>query len=83
MKKRCENDNHKSYRYYGGKGITVCQEWAESFAVFKGWALANGYADNLTIDRKDSSKGYCPDNCQWITAVENTRKADYERWHKE
>ena len=83
MKKRCENNKHKFYRYYGGKGITVCQEWAEDFPAFREWSLANGYAGNLTIDRKNSNSGYSPDNCQWITAAENTRKADYERWHKE
>lgn len=83
MKKRCENPNHKYYRYYGGKGVTVCSEWATDFAVFEKWAMGNGYSEELTIDRIDSSKGYCPSNCQWITATENTRKADYERWHRE
>ena len=83
MKKRCTNKNHKFYQYYGGKGITVCREWMEDFTIFKSWSLANGYTDDLTIDRIDSSKGYSPENCQWITAEENTRKADYERWHKE
>ena len=83
MKKRCTNKNHKFYQYYGGKGITVCREWMEDFTIFKSWSLANGYTDDLTIDRIASSKGYSPENCQWITAEENTRKADYERWHKE
>lgn len=82
MKKRCNNPNHRFYKYYGGKGVKVCTEWEESFAAFQQWALSNGYEDHLTIDRIDSSGNYEPGNCQWITAAENTRKADYERWHK-
>ena len=82
MKKRCLNPNHKFYKYYGGKGISVCSEWMDDFSTFKNWSIANGYDDCLTIDRINSNAGYSPDNCQWITSAENTRKADYERWHK-
>lgn len=82
MIKRCENQNHKFYRYYGGKGISVCCEWRDDFEQFKTWAVSSGYKDNLTIDRINSAENYCPKNCQWISASENTRKADYERWHK-
>ena len=81
MIKRCENKKHKFYRYYGGKGVSVCPEWRNSFETFRDWALSNGYQDDLTIDRKESSGNYSPQNCQWITREENTRKADYERWH--
>lgn len=81
MRKRCNNPNHKFYKYYGGKGVSVCSEW-EDFGKFKEWALSNGYKEHLTIDRIDSNKDYCPANCQWITGSENTRKADLERWHK-
>jgi len=77
MKQRCFNANSPEYHLYGGRGITVCDEWRNSFEVFRDWALANGYRENLTIDRKDNDKGYCPDNCRWATAMQqanNTRK---------
>lgn len=64
MMNRCYNENDISYQKYGAKGITVCDEWS-SFEPFRDWALSNGYTDNLTIDRIDSSCGYCPDNCRW------------------
>ena len=82
MKKRCSNEHHPFYAYYGGRGICVCPQWEDSFSSFRDWALSNGYKDDLTIDRIDNNAGYCPDNCQWITAAENTRKADYERWRR-
>lgn len=81
MKTRCNNPKSKTYSYYGGKGITVCPEWEKSFEAFRDWALANGYADNLTLDRIDSDKGYAPDNCQWATWHEqrvNQKRGDKE-----
>ena len=74
---RCHGKNlsPKTALYYRDKGITVCDEWKESFAVFEKWAMENGYDDNLTIDRIDPCKNYCPENCQWITKSENSRKA--------
>ena len=66
MKTRCLNPNAANYRYYGGKGITVCDEWM-NYAPFEEWAKENGYSDSLTIDRKDINKGYCPQNCEWVT----------------
>ena len=66
MKSRCLNPNTANYKYYGGRGINVCDEWME-FAPFAEWAKEHGYSDNLTIDRKDIDKGYCPDNCEWVT----------------
>jgi len=74
MRKRCNNPNEKSYKFYGAKGIKVCEEWND-FEIFYEWAMNSGYTDNLTIDRKDNKKNYCPENCQWLTRTENTRKA--------
>lgn len=80
MISRCYNKNSKCYRWYGAKGICVCDEWRNNPKLFEEWAMANGYSDNLTIDRIDSDKDYCPDNCQWISLSENTRKAGKVTW---
>lgn len=66
MKQRCLNPNDPGYKDYGSRGITICDEWKE-FPKFKDWALNNGYADNLSIDRIEVDKGYSPDNCRWAT----------------
>ena len=70
MKARCNNPNLKAYHNYGGRGITVCDEWKDNFEAFKEWALKNGYSDDLTIERKDVDGNYCPENCCWITLSE-------------
>ncbi len=75
MKQRCSNPAATKYDRYGGRGITVCDEWREDFQTFYDWAMANGYSDDLTIDRIDNDGDYEPSNCQWITQAENTRKA--------
>lgn len=75
MRARCNRPTHHAYSLYGGKGVKVCEEWSE-YPAFKEWAIANGYADNLSIDRIDPSKGYSPDNCQWLTPSENTARAN-------
>lgn len=66
MLQRCENPKNKRYQAYGGRGITVCKEWHNT-ENFIQWALRNGYSDDLSIDRIDNDKGYCPSNCQWTT----------------
>jgi hypothetical protein len=67
---RCDNPKHISYKYYGGRGITVCEEWRQSFEAFHDWALANGYSDSLTIDRIEPDGDYEPSNCRWATMKE-------------
>ena len=70
MKARCYRKSTREYNNYGGRGITVCDEWIHSYENFKGWSIQNGYSDNLTLDRIDVNKGYSPDNCRWITNKE-------------
>ena len=77
MKSRCNNANDDRYEDYGGRGIDIFQEWKESFEVFCKWALNNGYAENLTLDRIDVNGNYEPSNCRWITRFDqmsNMRK---------
>ena len=74
MKQRCNNPKHTAARWYHDKGIMVCEEWLD-YKNFEKWALENGYADNLTIDRINSNGNYEPSNCHWITLKENSQKA--------
>lgn len=67
MRHRCNNPKHHAYRWYGGKGIKVCEEWDNNYVLFKKWAYSSGYKEGLTIDRKDADKNYCPENCCWAS----------------
>lgn len=71
MKDRCFNKNSKIYKYYGGRGITVCEQWLNSLDDFKNWALENGYDDSLEIDRINNDGNYEPLNCRWVTRSQN------------
>lgn len=70
MKRRCNNTNRNSYKYYVMKGIKICEEWLNDFRVFQDWAFSNGYKDNLTIDRINNDGNYEPSNCRWVTTFE-------------
>ena len=91
MKTRCYNPKDKHYKNYGGRGIRVCDEWnnrervpekdnaTKGYLAFKKWALENGYADNLTIDRINVNGNYEPSNCRWITHKEQCNNTTRNR----
>lgn len=86
MRARCSNENHHAFKDYGGRGITVCDEWQNDFVSFYNWSIANGYKKGLSIDRKDNNLGYSPDNCRWATRKEqgnNTRDTIRISWDGE
>ena len=70
MKRRCYTASSNSYKNYGARGIKVCKEWSQDFISFYNWAMANGYKENLTIDRINVNGNYEPNNCRWATMEE-------------
>ena len=76
MRKRCYNSDGKYFHRYGGRGISVCDEWL-TFPPFYQWAMDNGYRDYLTLDRKENDGNYCPENCRWVTIkVQQNNRSD-------
>jgi len=85
MKSRCLNKNNKNYSRYGGRGISVCNEWLK-FEPFMKWAIANNYDESLEIERRNNNKNYEPSNCKWATRKEqnnNTSRSIKNRFTKD
>ena len=81
MKKRCTNPNYEPYKNYGGRGITICDEWMNDSKAFYKWAIEHGYDDDLQIDRINNDGNYEPSNCRWVTPkvnANNKRKTAYQ-----
>lgn len=72
MHERCERKTHINYPNYGGRGISVCDDWCgkDGFLNFKKWSNTSGWRKGLSLDRIDNDKGYSPDNCKWSTRSE-------------
>lgn len=75
MIQRVTNVNHRDSQWYIGNGIRVCNEWRQSFIVFKDWSIKNGYSEKLLIDRIDTNGNYCPENCRWTTKYVNNQNS--------
>ena len=81
MRHRCQCKTNSSYKYYGGRGISVCEEWSD-FDVFRPWALSHGYESHLTIDRIDNDGNYKPSNCRWATRYEQGQNNRRAKWYE-
>ena len=80
MRDRC-NPGNKCSKYWAGRGVTICQEWAD-FDSFKVWAYASGYRKGLSLDRINPRGNYEPSNCEWVTRAENSRRA-FQLWRRD
>lgn len=82
MLTRCYNKNDAAYQHYGARNIKICDEWLgqDGYLAFKAWALASGYKDGLTIERKNPNGDYCPENCTWITMKDQAENKTSTNW---
>ena len=72
---RCYNENDKGFKYYGGRGISICNEWLNDFEAFYNWAIESGYQSGLSIDRIDVKGNYTPKNCRFVSMkIQNVNK---------
>jgi hypothetical protein len=72
IKQRCYNQNNEQYKYYGARGIQMCEEWFNEPKSFVEWGAANGWQKGLEIDRENNDLGYSPENCRWVTPKINS-----------
>lgn len=75
MKNRCYNTNTERFKDYGGRGISICEEWRNDFKSFYNWSMSNGYKEGLTIDRINNDGNYEPKNCRWVEIKIQNRNA--------
>lgn len=80
IKSRCYNQNDPSYKNYGGRGITVCEEWKKDISVFYNWAIKNGYKRGLELDRINNDGDYEPSNCRWATRIQQANNKRTNRY---
>jgi hypothetical protein len=83
MRKRCLNPTNPWYYNYGARGVTICDEWSD-YAVFREWAISDGYRKGLELDRVDSDGPYEPDNCRWANRIQqclNKRTTIQVEWN--
>jgi hypothetical protein len=73
IKSRCKNQNHPKYKDYGGRGISICNEWNDDFKTFYDWCITNGWQQGLEIDRVNNNGNYEPSNCRFVTRTQNMR----------
>lgn len=79
---RCTHESASHYDRYGERGVSVCQEWIDSFESFADWSIANGYSETLEIDRIDNNGNYSPENCRWVSHMENSRNRNTRKTSK-
>lgn len=80
MKRRCYTPGATQYKWYGGRGIKVCEKWKNSFKTFYDWAISHGWTKGMSIERKDVNGDYCPENCSIIPLKQQPRNTRATRW---